>query len=486
MKTRNLFLSLFAFAAVCACNKEEVQGTPEVLDADTYVKVNIMATPATKVNEAGLDEENEVYNGLFLFYTGEGVAVEASGFSWENGTDGNVAKYATVKFPAKTTKPTSMLVILNYDSDQETNYRAATLSEIKNLVSKSYSIQVGSPADTYYTMTNSVYTEDSANSSNDEAVICEVSLTDANFGKADAENGTANAPTPVNVYVERVAAKVLLVNSIASTTTSTIDYDGNPSTVVTPVIIGYDVVETPNKGNLFKAVDPSWNFAGWTVPASYRSYWAKTPALIDSKDYVNGDYDYKDYKSFTENINPIYLFENTSATTTKVVLTAKLQIGGVDADIVRYNNTYYSMDDFKALAATAVNTICGTSYTGTEFNPVYGDAASLDNNYEIILKHPTNSEANNVLKNMTALYWNQGRCYYYTDIMHDIPNQAGVVRNHVYKLTFNSLKGMGIPVPHEDVIIDPENLDDEYYSLNATVNILQWKVVTQNVSFDNN
>mgnify|MGYP003558779478 CR=1 FL=1 len=47
MKTRNLFLSLFAFAALCACNKEAQPEVPQILDADTYIKVNIMATDAS-------------------------------------------------------------------------------------------------------------------------------------------------------------------------------------------------------------------------------------------------------------------------------------------------------------------------------------------------------------------------------------------------------------------------------------------------------
>ena len=470
MKTRNLFLSLFAFAAVCACNKEEVQGTPEVLDADTYVKVNIMATPATRADyELGEDYENDVYNGLFLFYDGDDHAVEASGFTWNPGTDGeNVAKSATIKFPAKANKPTSMLVILNYDPANETTYKSSTLTEVKNLLAESLTYSVGSPAKQYYTMTNAVYTNDDTNTSDTEDVICEVALTDANFGKTGTADGEADAAAPVNVYVERVAAKVLLDNQITSIVGKTIEFGGSKDVV--PVVVGYEVVETPKKGYLFKKVDPSWDYTGWTKPGDYRSFWASSPALEDPDNYAY--IEYKDYTQHTPT-DPIYVFENTTATTTKVVLAAKLQIAGVDADLVRYNNTYYSLNDFKTLAAEAVNSVLATSYAAGDLEVVWGKGnAGLTNNYEIVLQH-------------ASMYWNGGRCYYYTEIKHDIPAQAGVVRNHVYKLTFKSIEGMGIPVPSEDLVIDPETMSEEYYSLNATVNILSWKIVEQSVDFNN-
>ena len=474
---------MFAFAAVCACNKEEVQGTPEVLDADTYVKVNIMATPATRADyELGEDYENDVYNGLFLFYDGDDHAVEASGFTWNPGTDGeNVAKSATIKFPAKANKPTSMLVILNYDPANETTYKSSTLTEVKNLLAESLTYSVGSPAKQYYTMTNAVYTNDDTNTSDTEDVICEVALTDANFGKTGTADGEADAAAPVNVYVERVAAKVLLDNQITSIVGKTIEFGGSKDVV--PVVVGYEVVETPKKGYLFKKVDPSWDYTGWTKPGDYRSFWASSPALEDPDNYAY--IEYKDYTQHTPT-DPIYVFENTTATTTKVVLAAKLQIAGVDADLVRYNNTYYSLNDFKTLAAEAVNSVLATSYAAGDLEVVWGKGnAGLTNNYEIVLQHASNTDANDILKKMTAMYWNGGRCYYYTEIKHDIPAQAGVVRNHVYKLTFKSIEGMGIPVPSEDLVIDPETMSEEYYSLNATVNILSWKIVEQSVDFNN-
>ena len=46
MKTRNLFLSLFAFAALCACNKEaqpEGPKVPQILEEDACINVSIVS-----------------------------------------------------------------------------------------------------------------------------------------------------------------------------------------------------------------------------------------------------------------------------------------------------------------------------------------------------------------------------------------------------------------------------------------------------------
>ena len=115
MKTRSFVLGMFAFAALCACNKEAQPAAPEVLDADTYVKVNIMATPSTRAFEAG--DENAVKNALFLFYDASGNSVHTetvNDLSFGAVSDNNVATSAIIKLPAKQNKPTSMLVVLNF------------------------------------------------------------------------------------------------------------------------------------------------------------------------------------------------------------------------------------------------------------------------------------------------------------------------------------------------------------------------------------
>ena len=80
-------------------------------------------------------------------------------------------------------------------------------------------------------------------------------------------------------------------------------------------------------------------------------------------------------------------------------------------------------------------------------------------------------------------YWNGGASYYFTDIEHkggEGLGSIGIVRNHSYKLTINSVTGLGTPVPDPDnKVIDPEKpVDDESY-IAATVEVLKWKIVSQ-------
>jgi len=93
----------------------------------------------------------------------------------------------------------------------------------------------------------------------------------------------------------------------------------------------------------------------------------------------------------------------------------------------------------------------------------------------------------------TAWVWTDGKCYYFVDIDQSSVAGAtahtydGVVRNHIYELTLKSVRGLGVPVFDPDIDIipqTPEKGDDLYY-LAATVNVLPWKLVTQDVEFNN-
>lgn len=513
MKTRNLFLSLFAFAALCACNKEAQPEVPQILDADTYIKVNIMSTGAsTRAGyEYGTDEENAVKNVLFLFYgaTEKPVIADGTTYTWlpDPEVSGiNIAKSATVKFKAQTEKPTSMIVVLNYDTAKETEYKTATLPEVKALIADSYCINDGG---VYYTMTNTVYTSDASNSSDDEDVICEVELNDSNFGET-TEKGATTEVAPVNVYVERVAAKVVLTNHIdAGDVTPTVIYiDGAATpTTVTPVVVGYDVVNTPDKSYLFKKVDPKWNITSWTNPTDFRSFWADSYASVnyDNKAYKDVHAAAGDFVAGDDNDNPYptYVHENTVKDhTTKVILTAKLTVpDGADMDsdpdileLVQYNGKYYTFEGFVAEARKAVKPtvdIDGLDLVAVPTSP-YEMKLELKAGHGLVDSDAIS--ANNALATMVASYWNKGKCYYYTDIKHDLTDPetsklfSGVVRNHVYKVTLNSIAGLGIPVSGENdntEAIIPSEPVDKYYSLNATINILQWKVVSQGVDFNN-
>lgn len=92
-----------------------------------------------------------------------------------------------------------------------------------------------------------------------------------------------------------------------------------------------------------------------------------------------------------------------------------------------------------------------------------------------------------------ARVYTDGLCYYYVAIDHSsvggltAGTLTGVVRNHIYKLTLESIAGIGTPVfDPEDVIIPDKPTDEESFYLAARVNVLAWKLATQTVNFEGN
>lgn len=61
-----------------------------------------------------------------------------------------------------------------------------------------------------------------------------------------------------------------------------------------------------------------------------------------------------------------------------------------------------------------------------------------------------------------------------------IEGSYGVVRNHWYQVVLNKIENLGIGVFDEEEPIIPEIPEEKYY-LDATINILSWKVVNQSV-----
>ena len=98
-----------------------------------------------------------------------------------------------------------------------------------------------------------------------------------------------------------------------------------------------------------------------------------------------------------------------------------------------------------------------------------------------------------------AKVWKSGMTYYFLNIRHlaspridnkypaeegynvtkaaEVPGFYGVVRNHVYKTTINSVFGLGTPVYDPDEVIIPQIPKDEDVFLAAEINILSWRIV---------
>lgn len=82
-----------------------------------------------------------------------------------------------------------------------------------------------------------------------------------------------------------------------------------------------------------------------------------------------------------------------------------------------------------------------------------------------------------------ALVWKSGMTYYYHEIEHAYgeTKQAGVVRNHIYDVNVTAIAGLGTPVYDPTQVIYPETPDPNSHYIAAQINILSWRVVTNNV-----
>lgn len=98
-----------------------------------------------------------------------------------------------------------------------------------------------------------------------------------------------------------------------------------------------------------------------------------------------------------------------------------------------------------------------------------------------------------IAKNYRARVFTNGKCYYFMEIDHSsvlgksAGTYPGVVRNHIYRLTLESIQGIGTPVFNPKDLIIPQTPDNETtFYLGARVNVLAWKLATQNVNFEGN
>lgn len=101
----------------------------------------------------------------------------------------------------------------------------------------------------------------------------------------------------------------------------------------------------------------------------------------------------------------------------------------------------------------------------------------------------SNDELNRTLAESPVQVRKDGMTYYYTPIRHLAQNKTemgyyGVVRNHSYRITINTMSGFGTPVYNPDEVIDPVIPKDTETYLAARINVLSWRVVPSSVDLD--
>ena len=556
MKTK-LFLAAMAAVAVIGCQKEPA-GSISAPDGDaSFLKVDLRAagtlTRAEVGNyEYGLDDENAVKTIHFYFFDNAGNAypVDAANNNYlvadtevdwtKKGDDTNVATISDAVLVIKQSKqapPAKMVVVLNAPA-----FSVANLTQLHQQINY---LTTHADSKNYFVMSNSVYFDGSAivdaTPIMSENIFAANTFTD-NEGK-EIEPGSVIPDTevkvdgniikvdPVEVYVERVAAKVrvsggdgvsldkipVMKNATEQATFGTIP--------VYAKVLGWQVTNNTAQAPLLKNIDASWTDAtlgfAWNAPSNFRSYWAATT------DEPKHDFTFENVMGH----NPAYdyYFENTAVAKTdngvdvgveggnttanqasQLLIAAQLVDGSGDAlQIAKWYGVQYTITDLKAAMVATVapkiyvkndaNTYVTISVNDVEFYQVPQEED--DNRYEVRVRaipgktyydssaQPYAAAADLLAGIDPAQMWTNGYTYYYTTIKHfgaeGKTGEYGMVRNHVYDIKIDGITGFGTPVYEPSEIITPEKPEEDVaLNLSARINILAWRLVSQNVTLN--
>lgn len=447
--------------------------------------------------------------------------------------------------------PASMLTVINPDINPELLQNGAALrwsvmrKELKG--TKFYD-------NDHFMMSNSTYEE----AGND---LCTTQLT----GKTYASSDDAQSH-PVNVYVERVNAKVNanIVGTNFEKETADVIFDGvsmkdNQKTKVGVLslakedgttdqknifayIVGWGLASENGKAELFKQIDTQkftdeiLGISPWSSADYHRSFWSLSVPFggtgADKNEPVNykfseythklGDAVYTLPNTPTEVIDDAHVYNNTL---TKFVVAARLAYKDADgslqpAEICEYKGQeFLGTDNLKKTFVKEISryykkvpvatgepdkyvnldpsdiTFTTTAPSGTQAKD-YEVFATLANPNITLYEQKggvwnevtDKSGVYNMLQGTPAEVRKGGMAYYYTTIKHlgekGKLGEYGIVRNHSYQISLNSIKGFGTPVYNPDKIIVPAIPSNDKTYLAAKINVLSWRVVPSTVDLD--
>ena len=501
MKTRGLFLSALLMGAVWAgCSQDEVlndvQQERKVVQEESYVSIKIVAPKDASSRavtdggfKAGLAEENAVNDLVLVFFDANGNYYDAQSpaFNWSEVNETSTANIASsssvvVVFEGKQVKPASFIALLN-TGKAATSFANMSLSQVTSEITNYYST---SESTNYFVMSNSVFVDGNGN------VQVAAPIAD-NQICASEDAAKAN---PVTAYVERVAVKLQAAAQATVTATGKEVTMGDGSKVtLTPTITGMKFVHTNPTSWLLKDItgfDATAPFNGWNDSGNFRSYWAKSYGA-NTTGYSYNIYSYNDAIANGPSALTEYANENTSATPTKLLVTATIGAteGGAGVDTYKYKGYYYTLQMLKDEVGKALKDR-GLKYTlnGAEGNDwaSYLTVTNPDGveHYEGVIGITSDITVDEATATAIAelekpLWWKGGRCYFYVPVEH-LESKVGIVRNHWYLLDVTSVSGLGTPVADEDEPIIPTIIEEQTYYVAAQIHILAWKMISQSVS----
>ena len=516
---KSLFAMFMAGCLLASCNNDEPNpnaGTGELETSYIAVSVN-SANASTRAEDGGYaegnDSEQKVTTAHFFFFDASGNPFTLNQESLVGGSDKanyvvktiedagnklpNVETITNVVLTIQNLQgeyPAQMLVVLNWDYAGE----AISLTNLRNKLAD-YAAAVENTKG--FLMSNSAYVKGT------NTVITATPITIENIASSES----AAMAAPVQVFVERVAAKVTLKENETNFNTGITDPDGKK---IYAHIVGWDVNTTLDRSYLVKEIDATWQDAilgfTWNDEPYYRSYWAKSVAADGEN--IKYDTDFS-YAGLTNTVNTgVYCLENTGNKYTKVVIAAELVDESQNpVQVARLYSEMYTFDGIKNVIANALKDhyYYGDETTKHTILPEHIDffVAGTSGKDSYTVKYRLTEEAaqlkwyytddagktftaktavevNNYLATLEgAQAWN-GKSYYTVDIEHLGTNHIkGVVRNHSYVITVDGISGLGTPVYDPNTVVtEPIKPEETTSYVSARINVLSWKIVNQNVT----
>lgn len=584
-----LLIALAALGlAACAEKMDDNSPVQKGELEESYIAINLMAADVDtravtddigKADEYGYEEgtiaERAINSAYFFFFDAEGNAFNVTGnpasapggeknylqltIGATTGQTENVSDIKEAVVVLSTYKgvyPSQIVAVINWTPAVGKN--TYSLEELRGVMANS----IGNDTDGYV-MSNSVYMDGAGN------VVDAVPLTAANI-KTTPEAAKA---APVDIYVERTAAKVVLTASkkigevqnmilfdTQKNSNPVEEQSGSLSALgeidVYVQLHGWELYNDYSTSTLLKNINTSWDVTTlgltWNDIPYFRCYWAQSQATSQSDafawNYTNADKETNGFQTiygfnvgasanYSDRTTYTYCGENTNQKVdatdprTKVILKGQLMKKNGEnyepLELARWYGTEYAGNE--ALRIAVANSLKYTLYYYDDVNKkhvsihpdhlvcVEGTKVNNAKVYEVGFQLTTDAaklrwfqyssetgyvefgnntipgdnavEANKYLKDVEpALLYASGQTYYIVDIKHlgaaGKTAEYGVVRNHVYQIDINSIKGYGTPVyiGTSSIVTPPEYPEDEESSyVAARINVLSWKVVKQGV-----
>ncbi len=566
------FLPLAAAAMLmtaCASDDEPNGGNSDATAAK-YLAVNIQnvgaaLTRAGESYEDGNSKENQINKVRFYFFHADGSpyilkntsdettsgkdanwletnAIQNTGDKVEHPNLEKITNTVLLINGTTASAPATVIAVINPETLTSTTLGsdAINLNTLRQtLTDTKFYNGTGTDA-TDFVMSNSVYLD------------AGTSVCSAIISGHVADTKEAAEASPVEIYVERVVAKVQ-----ASIDQSKFEKGDNKNwssqkygikvgtygnnTDVYAAIDGWGIADEDGKAELEKQIDNNWTSATigidpWTTADYHRSFWSKS-VPFSSGAGGNQPVNHK-FNDYTTTFGmPVYTLPNTPTSVsdfadpynnylTKFLVATHLRYKDSEgnwknAEICSYRGVeYLGVENLKTEIAnyykkyytkTAESTYETIKPEDIKFSTTQTNASAGDlKDYQVVatladasktyyVNKGTESapnwqavsatDVNNSLAEVPAEVRTDGMAYYYIPIRHLADDNTklgyyGIVRNHAYKINLTDIKGFGTPVYDPNKIIDPTVPSDKNTFLAARINVLSWRVVSQNADLN--